>query len=88
MRQVNIHEAKTRLSELIAAVEAGEQVVIARAGKPVVRLVQEEAASDEQVYREPGRLKGRLEWDEDAWRAGDAEIEQAFNESIARPFDR
>ena len=36
---VNVHEAKTGLSRLIARVEAGEQVVIARAGKPVVELV-------------------------------------------------
>ncbi|GMU57518.1 MAG: hypothetical protein AMXMBFR33_66640 [Candidatus Xenobia bacterium] len=39
MRQVNIHEAKTRLSELIAAVEQGEEIVIARSGAPVARLV-------------------------------------------------
>jgi prevent-host-death family protein len=39
MRQVNVHEAKTRLSELISAAEAGEEVIIARANKPVVRLV-------------------------------------------------
>lgn len=39
MLQVNIHEAKTRLSELIAAAERGEEVVIARANRPVVRLV-------------------------------------------------
>ncbi|MGN6444483.1 type II toxin-antitoxin system Phd/YefM family antitoxin [Amnibacterium sp.] len=36
---VDVHEAKTGLSKLIAKVEAGEQVVIARAGKPVVELV-------------------------------------------------
>lgn len=35
---VNVHEAKTRLSELLARVEAGEVVVIARAGKPVAQL--------------------------------------------------
>lgn len=34
----NIHEAKTQLSKLIARAEAGESIVIARAGKPVVRL--------------------------------------------------
>lgn len=39
MKQVNVHEAKTRLSELIAAAESGEEVVIARANKPAVRLV-------------------------------------------------
>ena len=43
MRQVNIHEAKTHLSELIAAAERGEEVVIARANKPAVRLVPIEA---------------------------------------------
>ncbi len=39
MKTFNIHEAKTHLSQLIAQVEAGEEVVIARAGTPVVRLV-------------------------------------------------
>lgn len=39
MKQVNIHEAKTHLSELIAAAEAGEEVVIARANRPTVKLV-------------------------------------------------
>ncbi|ANM30572.1 hypothetical protein ABI59_14795 [Acidobacteria bacterium Mor1] len=37
--QVNIHEAKTQLSRLLERVDAGEEVVIARAGKPVARLV-------------------------------------------------
>jgi prevent-host-death family protein len=36
---VNIHEAKTHLSRLVERVEAGEEVVIARAGRPVARLV-------------------------------------------------
>ena len=40
--QVTIHEAKTHLSKLISAVERGEEVVIARRDKPVVRLVKEE----------------------------------------------
>ena len=39
MRQVNIYEAKTRLSQLVQAALDGEEVVIARAGKPAVRLV-------------------------------------------------
>ncbi len=37
---VNIHAAKTRLSELVARVEKGERITIARAGKPVVQLVR------------------------------------------------
>jgi len=40
MRQVNIHEAKTTLSQLVEAAEAGERVVLARAGKPVAELVR------------------------------------------------
>jgi len=37
--QVNMHDAKTRLSELVAAAERGEEVLIARHGRPAVRLV-------------------------------------------------
>ena len=39
MKKVNVHEAKTHLSELLKRVEAGEEIVIARSGKPVARLV-------------------------------------------------
>ena len=39
MKTVNIHEAKTHLSRLLKRVGAGEEIVIARAGKPVARLV-------------------------------------------------
>ena len=39
MAQVNVQDAKTRLSDLLARVESGEDVVIARAGVPVARLV-------------------------------------------------
>jgi len=39
MTVVNVHQAKTRLSKLLAQVEAGEEVVIARRGEPVARLV-------------------------------------------------
>ena len=39
MTTVNVHEAKTHLSRLLAQVEAGEEIVIARSGKPVARLV-------------------------------------------------
>jgi prevent-host-death family protein len=42
MKLVNVHEAKTTLSALLAEVEAGEEVVIARNGRPVARLVRVE----------------------------------------------
>ena len=57
MRQVNIHEAKTTLSQLVEAAEAGERVVIARAGKPVVELVRlREAAPGIRL----GGLRGKV----------------------------
>lgn len=58
MRQVNVHEAKTHLSRLLADVEAGEEVVIARAGKPVARLVPD---ANTRQPRRPGWAKGKIE---------------------------
>ena len=58
MQTVNIHAAKTQLSRLIEAVEAGEEVVIARAGKPVARLVPIAPAVPEK--RRLGSLNGQF----------------------------
>jgi prevent-host-death family protein len=52
---VNIHEAKTKLSALVARAEAGEEIVISRANKPVVRLVP---VQSEPVQRRLGEAKG------------------------------
>jgi prevent-host-death family protein len=54
--EVNVHEAKTHLSRLLSRVEAGEQVTIARAGRPVAKLVPVAKA---QRRRTPGRDVGR-----------------------------
>ena len=54
--EVNIHHAKTNLSSLILKAEAGEEVVIARAGKPVVKLVPIQPPAS--VTYAPGALKG------------------------------
>jgi len=54
MRKVNIHEAKTTLSQLIEAAESGETVVLARAGKPVAQLVRLKKPSGVRL----GVLKG------------------------------
>jgi prevent-host-death family protein len=56
-RTVNIHDAKTRLSRLIERVEAGEEIVIARAGRPVARLAPLRARLGP---RRLGRLDGRF----------------------------
>jgi prevent-host-death family protein len=62
-RTVNIHTAKTTLSKLIAAVEDGEEVIIARAGKPVARLVaakKKKSSAKPKIDRKPGFMKGKI----------------------------
>ena len=54
---VNIHEAKTNLSRLLKAVEAGEEIIIARAGKPVARLTP---LQERRQLRRPGALAGQI----------------------------
>ena len=63
MAQVNVHEAKTQLSKLLARVAAGEEIVIARAGKPVARLVPVE-------HERPRRVPG-MDADKEFWIADD-----------------
>ena len=55
MDVVNVHEAKTHLSRLLARVSRGEEIVIAKDGHPVAKLI---AVSPPE--RKPGRLKGRI----------------------------
>lgn len=57
MQIVNIHQAKTQLSRLLEAVERGEEVVIARAGKPVATL--EPYRERKSAIAPPGSLEGR-----------------------------
>ena len=54
---VNIHEAKTHLSKLLKRVMAGEEVVIAKSGHPIARLLPYEAP---QAARQPGSAKGKI----------------------------
>ena len=54
--QVNMHQAKTHLSRLVERAGRGEEIVIARAGKPVAKLT----AFDRRRERKPGLAKGRL----------------------------
>ena len=56
-KAVNIHEAKTHLSRLVERVEAGEEITLARAGRPVARLVPYTARREP---RKPGLWKGRV----------------------------
>jgi prevent-host-death family protein len=62
MRVVNIHTAKTHLSRLVNEVAAGEEIVIAKAGKPVARLLPFEPR---RQPRTPGLMKGQIWISED-----------------------
>jgi prevent-host-death family protein len=71
---VNIHEAKTHFSKLVSRAENGEEIVISRAGKPVVKLV---AYQEKKQPRKPGALKGKI-WMAPDFDEYDKEIEKLF----------
>ncbi len=62
MATMNIHEAKTHFSKLLRRVAAGEEILIARAGRPVARLVP---VRDASLQRELGGYVGKVNWDGD-----------------------
>lgn len=58
MYQINFHEAKTQLSRLVDEAASGEEIIIAKAGKPVARLVP--LAANESKTRTLGGMKGQI----------------------------
>jgi prevent-host-death family protein len=79
MQTVNIHEAKTHLSRLVDQAAKGEPFVIAKAGKPLVKVVALNAPEAGQVKR-LGFLKGQIEVPDDFNSMGSKEIEQLFGD--------
>jgi prevent-host-death family protein len=77
MTTVNIHEAKTHLSRLLAKVSRGDEVIIARGGKPIARLVPIQKAK--RMDRLLGIDRGRL------WIAGD--FDASLPEEIIAAFE-
>ncbi len=67
--KVNIHEAKTHLSRLIEDVASGNEVLIAKGGRPMARLVP---LGRDDMPRRPGLLKGKLRIADDFERSFDA----------------
>ncbi|HET9767655.1 MAG TPA: type II toxin-antitoxin system Phd/YefM family antitoxin [Thermoanaerobaculia bacterium] len=57
MDSVNVHQAKTHLSALLKRVEGGEEIVIARSGQPIAKLVP---LTSPEKTREPGAWKGQI----------------------------
>lgn len=77
MKKVNIYEAKTRLSQLVEAAAAGNDVVIAKAGRPVARLTRLEKKPSK---RRLGLLDGRFRIPDDFNRPLPEDLVRAFEE--------
>ena len=77
MKTVNIHEAKTQLSKLVDQASKGEAFVIAKSGKPVVKVTALSAPTGAQVRR-LGFMAGQISVPDDFDRMGEEEIEQIF----------
>lgn len=81
MIQANVHQAKTQLSKLIERAEAGEEVVIARNGKPAVRLQPVTPPKRESWL---GMFAGKMDhvptWEE--WKASDREVAAMFEQGF------
>lgn len=77
MQTVNIHEAKTHLSRLIDAAARGESFIIAKAGKPMVKVVPLDRPAASEVRR-LGFMDGQFAVPDDFDRMGDREIGELF----------
>lgn len=77
MEVVNIHDAKTRLSQLIARAVKGDPFIIAKAGKPLVKVASVESPSGSKIRR-LGFLAGQIQVPDDFDTMGIGEIEALF----------
>jgi prevent-host-death family protein len=77
MKAVNIHEAKTHLSKLIEKAAKGESFIIAKAGKPMVKVVPLDAPTGSRIQR-IGFMDGQIEVPDDFDTLGQKEIEEMF----------
>ncbi len=80
MQTYNVHEAKTRLSELLQRVEQGEEFILARGGKPIAKLSRFTHQS-----RRPGYLGKEFRLDSEMFARADSEIENLFECSELLP---
>ena len=78
MRKVNIHEAKTHLSRLIDEAANGEPFIIAKAGRPMVKVLAVDAPT--RSASRLGFMAGEIEVPDDFDRMGQREIEDLFGE--------
>ncbi len=86
MRKANIHEAKTHLSRLVEEAAKGKPFVIAKAGKPMVKVVPIEPAEEQPPRPRIGFMKGEIVVPSDEeWAAMDKEIAEQFEASRLFP---
>jgi prevent-host-death family protein len=78
METFNIHHAKTHLSRLVDKAAKGEAFVIAKAGKPLVKVVPLETPAPRAIHP-IGFMKGRIQIPDDFDRMGEAAIERLFD---------
>ena len=78
MKTINIHEAKTQLSKLVDEAAKGEPFVIAKAGKPMVKVTALGAPVGAEIKR-LGFMAGQISVPDDFDRMGEAEIERIFS---------
>lgn len=81
MQTFNIHEAKTNLSRLVEKAANGESFVIAKAGKPLVKVVPLNAPESDQQKR-LGFMAGQIDVPEDFDRMGEADIKRLFEDIV------
>jgi prevent-host-death family protein len=77
MRTINIHEAKTHLSRYVEEAAAGEEIIIAKAGKPIARLIPFAAPPS---ARKPGTARGMITMSPDFDAPLPEDLEKAFED--------
>jgi len=77
MKKINIHEAKTHLSRLVDEAAEGKPFIIAKSGKPVVKVVALDSPTGKRIRR-TGFLQGHFSVPDDFNAMGGAEIERLF----------
>ena len=81
MKTVNIHEAKTQLSKLVEEVSKGESFVIAKAGRPMAKVMPLDAPTGTRIRR-LGFMAGQISVPDDFDRMGQGEIEEMFGGAV------
>jgi prevent-host-death family protein len=77
MKTINIHEAKTHLSKLVEEAAQGESFIIAKSGKPMVKVIALDAPAERKIKR-LGFMAGDISVPDDFDTMGQAEIEKMF----------